>query len=541
MDEIRERFYRDFQTFDRVSHEYEDGRITAQDYRAVSAAFGEYLQRGDLQMLRIRVPGGRLSISQLKALLDCCRYYHVGNIKITTGQALQLHDLDPHAGRRLIVRLLDAGLVTRGAGGDNPNNVTASPLSGVDREEFFDVLPYAEACDRCLLQYVGTEKLPRKFMMGFCSSRSNDTHVTIKDLGFMANPDHTFDVYAAGGMGVKPKRGLLVARHADPSLVLYYLRAMLDVYMENGDYRNRYKARTRFLQDTMGPDGFRKAFQTRLEEVLREGGHDLAFEAASAKGKEEPEFSSSQPQETGLDKKASCGCRKEGEPLPGSSAQDSHIVPQKQEGLFALPYHPIGGYLSLKKMEEIDKALSPCPKAEIRLTTEGGLYVINLTADEIPALLPVFQDGAQTEFEASIACVGRSRCFIGAADSQALLKSCINAARAAHLPDHVLPRISISGCISSCGETQIGAIGFRGARRRRADGTTFEVYYVSAGGSAAPGAEVLAVGTKAIPADRVPEFLVTLGKQIAALGTTFSAWYPGHTADFEELVDRCSL
>ena len=516
MDDTMERFYKDFDTFNKASHDYEQAEITAKEYRSVSTGFGEYLQRDNHQMLRIRIPGGRIPMKNLTTIIKCCQYYKIEHVKLTTGQAIQLHDLDPHAGRRLILRLLDTGIVTRGAGGDNPNNVTASPLSGVQKDEYFDVEPYAKACEDYILKYTGIEPLPRKFKMGFCNSHSNDTHVTIKDLGFLANSDHTFDVYAAGGMGVKPKLGLQVGSHIDPSKILYYLRAMLDVYIEHGDYKNHFKARTRFLQDTMGVEGFLDALEMRLAEVMEEGNLDFF------------------PEENVITKKG------EGH-LSGPVALDPHVVSQKQDGLFSLSYHPIGGYISLKKLEEIDLLIHNWEAVEIRLTPEGGLYVINLTAREVQTLLSLFEDGAQTPFEASIACVGRARCAIGAADSQKLLKDCIQAVKLAELPDGVLPPLRISGCISSCGETQVGTIGFRGGRKKREDGSFYEVYFISCGGSAALGNEKLVKGTKALPADRIPAFLVKLGKKMVSLGTTFSRWYPDHTEELETLIDSYAV
>lgn len=202
---VNERLHEDFNTFNKVSHQYENEEISANDFRSVSTGFGEYLQRDNAQMLRIRVPGGRVPLVHLKAIIDACEYYDIKWLKITAGQALQFHDLDPHAGRRLILRLLDAGIVTRGAGGDNPNNISASPLSGVMADDYFDVQPYAEAAEAYLLKYTGIEPLPRKFKISFCSNPTNDTHVNIKDLGFLAKENGKFDMYAIGGLGINPK------------------------------------------------------------------------------------------------------------------------------------------------------------------------------------------------------------------------------------------------------------------------------------------------------------------------------------------------
>ncbi|MDY2838525.1 MAG: nitrite/sulfite reductase, partial [Bilifractor sp.] len=174
------RFYKDFDAFENASHQYEKGEIDAGEYTGISKGFGDYLQRDNHQMLRIRVPGGRMTADMASAILDACTYYGVDTLKISTGQALQLHDLNPHAGRRLVLRLLDKGIVTRGSGGDNPNNITATPLSGLATEEYFDVQPYAKAADDYLLRYIGVRPLPRKFKIGFASFPSGEMHITMK-------------------------------------------------------------------------------------------------------------------------------------------------------------------------------------------------------------------------------------------------------------------------------------------------------------------------------------------------------------------------
>ena len=510
-EEVLSRFRNEFTTFETASHQYEKQEIDDKAYKAVSTGFGDYLQRDRRQMLRIRVPGGRLTMAMTDAILAVCRQYKVSVLKVTAGQALQLHDLGPHAGRRLILRLLDAGIVTRGSGGDNPNNVSATALSGVSRDGCFDVQPYAAAADRYLLQYTGVEPLPRKFKIGFSDLPANETHATFKDLGFAANEDGTFDVYAAGGLGIKPKCGLKVASHINPKNILYYMRTMLDVYMENGNYENRNKARSRFLQDTMGADGFLEAYRKHLAEVLEQGSLTLDVEEKIV--------------------------TKQGtQPLP----RDPRVVPQKQNGLCAVSYHPIGGYLPIDRLESIRKTLLGMEDTEIRLANDGGLFVINLTGDEAERVLAVTAGGAFDDISASVACVGHRRCDIGVADSQQLLRDCIAAVEPEHFPNGTLPVMHISGCISSCGSQQIGAIGWRGVARKTEEGMK-DAYFFSYGGCARQGEEKLVTGTRVMLADKIPAFLVELGRMIQPTGLKFDEWLPEHEADLEALADRYAM
>ena len=72
-------------------------------------------------------------------------------------------------------------------------------------------------------------------------------------------PDRTFEVYAAGGLGPNPKLGVKVAEGVAPEKILYYITAMARLFAEHGNYTNRAKARTRYLQTAFGgPDGLRE-------------------------------------------------------------------------------------------------------------------------------------------------------------------------------------------------------------------------------------------------------------------------------------------
>lgn len=509
---VIEKLRSDFEQFNDISHKYENKEITAKEYKSVAQGFGDYLQRDNHQMLRIRIPGGRMTPKMAGTILDVCSYYGIEAVKISTGQALQLHDLSPHEGRRLILRLLDAGIVTRGSGGDNPNNITASALSGVERGEYFDVQPYAKAADEYLLRYTGTAPLPRKFKIGFASAPTPETHITMKDIGFLANRDQTFDVYAAGGLGFKPMLAVRVAEHVDPEKVLYHLRTMLDIYMENGNYKMRSKARSRFLQESMGVDGFKEAYKNHLEEVLGEDQLDIHVTEQTV--------------------------TKKGD---GSAAEGFRVIPQKQAGLYAVSYHPAGGYLPLDHLRKVYEYIRDRDGMEIRLATTGGLYVINCTGTEAQEVLALTEGGAESDIENSVCCVGHTRCDIGPADSQGLLRDCIAAVKKEHFSTHTLPRMRISGCPSSCAAQNIADIGWRGTKKKDSEGKLQDAYVLFCGGSAVPGHEILSDGKITLMASQIPLFLVDLGRAIEPTGLTFSQWLPGHEEELVGLANKYAV
>ena len=177
-------------------------------------------------------------------------------------------------------------------------------------------MPYAEAAADYLMNFIKAEKMPRKLKVAFSSSPKNLTHATFRDLGFAARPDGKFDVYSAGGLGNNPRFGVKVAEAVDPEKILYYVKAMWLTFRAYGNYENRGKARTRYMQEILGgPEKYAGAFLEKLNQVLASGENlDLAVA----------------PWE--ISKKGN-----------GSAACGARVIPQKQDGLYTVVWHPLGG------------------------------------------------------------------------------------------------------------------------------------------------------------------------------------------------------
>ncbi|MBO5055200.1 MAG: nitrite/sulfite reductase [Lachnospiraceae bacterium] len=502
-------FLPDLDEFRKKTQQFHNGEITVAEYKGFSGGFGSYAQRGGKKhMLRLRMAGGRLTKERLKFIAESCEKYHISRLKLTTCQSVQLHDLEPEILCDLMEEAWKAGMISRGGGGDFPRNVMASPLSGVSTNEYFDIMPYAEAAGEYLMNFIKAVKFPRKLKVCFSGSPDNEPHATFRDLGFTANPDHTFDVYAAGGLGIKPLLGVCVAKSVAPEDILYHIKAMVNTFTTYGNYENRGKARTRFMQETLGKDGLINAYQEKLMEVLSSENLKL------------------QIKETPLQKQGK-----------GQALSDRRIIPQKQEGLYAVFYQPIGGALTPEKAGELYELIAPMEDTEIRLTPDEGLYIINCNAQEAELLLKATDDGAGNLFETSVACIGASVCQVGIGDSRSLLASCIDAVRKENFADGVLPKIHISGCPSSCGTHQIGAIGFRGGIRQTPDGPK-PAFAIFEGGCSLQGQEIIADMGKSILAEEIPAFLIELGKMISAKNTVYEEWIKNHHSELEELIAR---
>ena len=345
----------DIDAFEEKIYEFTNGEIDRKAYKGFSGGFGSYAQRENgYSMLRLRLPGGRLTKERLGFIAECAEKYNVPRMKLTTCQTIQMHDLPPQSVVEIMKRALDYDIITRGGGGDFPRNVMVSPLTGVEQGEYFDVMPTAQAVNDYLLAQVREIRLPRKLKVGFSNGPANETHATFRDLGFVACADGTFDVYCAGGLGANPKMGVLVDTGVAPRNVLYDVCAMVKTFQEHGNYENRARARTRYLQETLGEDGLKTVFRENLA-LAKEKDMALVLPDSTAP-------------KTG-----------------GASLSHPRAIPQKQPGLYAVAYHPIGGMLSGKKPAELYESMCNAPDAEWRVGPDETMYCINLTAEEAQA------------------------------------------------------------------------------------------------------------------------------------------------------------
>ncbi|MGN0984789.1 MAG: nitrite/sulfite reductase, partial [Gemmiger sp.] len=217
-------------------------------------------------------------------------------------------------------------------------------------------------------------------------------------------------------------------------------------------------------------------------------------------------------------------------PLP----QDSHVIPQKQPGLCAVVWHPLGGQPKVEEFCALADAVHAMPEVELRLAPDESVYIINLNGEEAARVLGLLEgSNARSLFETSVSCIGAATCQVGVRDSQALLAACVAAVREAGLPDGALPQIHISGCPSSCGTHQTGAIGFRGAAKviDRQPHAAFTLYV---NGCSVQGCEAMGRELGVVLEERIPAFLVALGHTVAESGRSYAAW----SAADPEAIDR---
>lgn len=499
------------EAFHEKTESFYNGTLSKNEYKGFSGLYGSYAQKsGDASMLRLRMTAGVVTKEKFLYIADKVRQHKVDLMKFTTCQTIQLHNLKPAAIFDIMEGALSVGIVTMGGGGDFPRNVMCSPLTGVEEGEYFNVRPYAEAAADYLMNFVMAEKMPRKLKVCFSNTPENVTHATYRDLGFAANADGTFDVYSAGGLGNNPKFGVKVAEGIAPEKILYYIKAMWLTFRAYGNYENRGKARTRYMQEICGgADKYKEAYLEKLAEVMNSGEDlDLQVEPCQVT-------------------KKGCGtiCGK-------------RVKAQKQEGLYTVVWHPLGGTPDPEVFCKLADTIQDMDQVEMHLAPDEDAFIVNLTAEEAQKVLDVTEENTvKTLFETTCSCIGASICQVGLRDSQELLRQMTKAVSEAGIPDGALPQMHISGCPSSCGTHQTGKMGFRGASKKTENGSS-AAFMLYINGCEKQGQERMGYEAGTIEADRIPEFVVKLGKAVAASGMDFDAWYAADPSAIDKLAEE---
>src|SRR5690606_24273547 len=191
---------------------YQQGRLSEEKFRSLRLARGVYGQRQPgVQMVRIKLPFGKVTFKQLLKIAAISDEYASHNLHLTTRQDIQIHYVSLDRTPELWSKLAEDDITLREACGNTVRNVTASPTAGIDPNEPFDVSPYAQATFEYCLRNPVCADMGRKFKMSFSASDEDTAFSYIHDLGFIpkvkiVNGIETrgFKVMLGGGLGSQP-------------------------------------------------------------------------------------------------------------------------------------------------------------------------------------------------------------------------------------------------------------------------------------------------------------------------------------------------
>src|SRR6185312_16773873 len=197
-------------SFDHALQDYQGLRMDVDRFTATRLQMGIYGQRQEgVNMVRIKLPGGRLNAPQLNVIADMLeKYARHDVVHITTRQDIQMHYVPLEHTPAVLRHLATAGLTTREACGNTIRNVTACPLAGVCPRQHVDVNHHLQTAVRHFLRNPLNQQMPRKFKVSFSGCESDCAQGMIHDLGIVAirRKDETgverfgFKILAAGGL-----------------------------------------------------------------------------------------------------------------------------------------------------------------------------------------------------------------------------------------------------------------------------------------------------------------------------------------------------
>lgn len=502
--------------FRKLGHRFLEGEVSKMDFKGASGGMGVYAHRSGKEfMIRFRMPSGVCERKDLEFVYNKAKMYDLKKIHLTTRQAVQLHGITIDEVCDAMEDGINNGVYTRGTGGNFPRNVAISPLSGVQKGEAFDVTPYALAVGNHFLQKIYTYKLPRKLKVAFSNNNEDLPHAGAVDLGFVAvkeGENEYFKVYIAGGMGRNSRLGVEFPELIKPEDVLYHIEAMTELFIKEGDYKNKNKARSRYIVERMGEEKFIKCYKEHLANVTKT-----------------------------MDLKLTVNKKVYNKAGSKTSVKSKRLFEQKQDGLYSVYVHPVGGQLAIEDFKLILDETKDIQEVEIRLAMSEGLFIRNLNGKEAEKTLELTKHiGGETRLEQSIACIGVPTCQMGMLNSQDTLKEIINYFREKNFTDDVLPQVHISGCPNSCTAHEIGGIGFCG-KKKNVNGEIKDAFEVHLDGKLGVNKAKLADYSGDILRENLPEFLYEMAVSVRRANKDFYNWIENDKTEVKTILDKYLL
>jgi sulfite reductase (ferredoxin) len=458
-------------------------------------------------MQRIKVPFGGLNATQLEVLAELAEEYSDGIAHVTTRQDFQLHFVHIEDTPSLMRRLAAAGITTREACGNTVRNVTACPLSGVCRDQAFDVTPYAKALAYFLLGHPDAQDFGRKFKVAFSGCDTNPCGlVRIHDLGCVARvrtvdgqQKRGFEVYVGGGLGTVPYVAKLFDEFLPVEELLPLAQAMARVFARLGEKKNRNTARLKFLVAKLGLEEFKRLVQEERAGLAEDPRWTAHLEGALQQ-QEAPSRAA------GLVEIAP------GEPADLREWLATNVYLQRQPGYATVTIAlPLGDITSdqLRALADIARKYT---NEAIRTTVEQNIVLRWVSLTDIPELYAELkkaglnQPGAGTILDL-VACPGTDTCKLGISSSRGLAGELrMRLAENEVARDEAIRslRIKVSGCFNSCGQHHIADLGFYGVSRNKG-GYAAPHFQVVLGGQWTENAGSYGLAIGAVPSKRIPE------------------------------------
>jgi sulfite reductase (ferredoxin) len=482
---------------------FREGKIHDEKFRSLRLARGVYGQRQPgVQMVRIKLPFGKITFKQLLRIADVSDEYASHNLHLTTRQDIQIHYVSLDRTPQLWAELERDDITLREACGNTVRNVTASPTAGIDPLEPFDVSPYAQATFEYFLRNPICQDMGRKFKISFSSSEADTAFSYIHDIGLIpklkVNGDRGFKVLLGGGLGAQPLLASITEEFLPEDQLIPYIEAIIRVFDRYGERNNRNKARLKYLIQKIG-----------LDEVLR-----LASEERIANKVKTYTIDRDTVELPLLPQTTSYPAVEIANPLRYEQWLATNVFEQKQKDFYGVYIKvPVGDIPSDIARKLVD-AISPYVADEIRITQNQGLLLKYVRKEALPALynglteLDLSAPGFDSPADVTT-CPGTDTCNLGISNSMTLskvLEDLIYNEYEEFIFNREIKN-KISGCMNSCGQHGLAHIGFHGSSLRAGTRVLPSVQVLLGGGTVGDGFGRAADKVVKVPAKRATHVL----------------------------------
>ena len=508
---------------------FREGKMDEEKFRSLRLARGVYGQRQQgVQMVRIKLPYGKMTLDQWRRISDVSDEYSTGNLHLTTRQDIQIHFVSLDRTPEMWSELEKDEITIREACGNTVRNITASDSAGIDPEEPFDVTPYAHAMFEYFLRKPVNQEMGRKFKIAFSSSEKDTALIFMHDLGAIprikiidGKETRGFKVVVGGGLGAQPFLATTTHEFLEEDQLIPYLESVLRVFDRYGERNSRHKARIKFLIAKIGIDAFNELVaQEQLALTHQRYKVDVGGEWSVA-GKHQ----SSNGQLTTHNSQHTI------DPFRFQLWKNTNVFKQKQEGYYAVYVRVPNGNVSSHTSRRLIDKLKDVIADDVRVTINQGLQLRFIKPEHLEYVYSVLDaEGFAAAGFGSVAdvtsCPGTDTCNLGISNSTStalVLSEVIEE----EFPEFLYNKeiaIKISGCMNSCGQHGMASIGFHGSSLKAKGQVLPALQVLIGGGVLGSGEGRIADKVLKVPSKRGPDVIRAVlndYKANAANGETF--------------------
>jgi sulfite reductase (ferredoxin) len=447
---------------------FREGKMDDEKFRSLRLARGVYGQRQPgVQMVRIKLPYGKMTLAQWKRISEVSDEYSTGNLHLTTRQDIQIHFVSLDRTPEMWSELEKDDVTIREACGNTVRNITASDMAGIDPEEPFDVTPYAHAMFEYFLRKPLCQEMGRKFKIAFSSSEKDTALVFMHDLGAIprikiidGKEQRGFKVVIGGGLGAQPHLAVTTHEFLEEDLLIPYLESVLRVFDRHGERNSRHKARIKFLIQKIGIDAFNEFVIEEQKALTHQRYKVVSSQESGVQIQSRSGDSELRTQNSEL----------KFDPFKYQLWKITNVVEQKQKGNYAVYIRVPNGNISSVTSRSLIEKLKDVIADDVRVTINQGLQFRFIKPEHLEYVYSVLeQEGYAAAGFGSVAdvtsCPGTDTCNLGISNSTGaalILSELIEEEYPEFLYNKEIA-IKISGCMNSCGQHGMASIGFHGS------------------------------------------------------------------------------